>query len=207
MLESKSLSRHHIQLVIFHFGSRGELLMALASKKVLLAGLTATLALGLAQVSNAQGTAPEQPALRTAIPGAASTQAITPERIKKDYWLAFRLVKYPWLDKVVEADPRIVAAICQHADTAKLLAKHRHLDKIAESDHFLCRRLTQWEGATQQLLRSPYADKVIALDPQGMVFALNRKPEYARIMIRHPMFDNLVDLDRDFPREIQKHIR
>ena len=63
------------------------------------------------------------------------------------------------------------------------------------------------EGATQQLLRSPYADKVIALDPAGMVFAMNRKPEYARIIARHPMFENLASMDRDFPRDMQKHIR
>ena len=181
--------------------------MALAIKKVLLAGLTSTLVLGMAQISGAESPATEQPALRTAIPGAASTTTITPERIKKDYWLAFCLAKYLWLDKVAEADPRIVAAICQHADTAKLLAKHKHLDKIAEADHYLCRRLTQWEGATQQLLRSPYADKVIALDPQGMVFALNRKPEYARVMVRHPMLENLTSMDRDYTREMQKHMR
>lgn len=181
--------------------------MALANKKVLLAGLVSTLALGFIQSANAQTAATEPPPLRTAIPGVATTAAITPERIHKDYWIAFRLAKYEWLDKVVEADPRIVAALCQHADTAKLLAKHKHLDKIAESDHYLCRRLTQWEGATQQLLRNPYADKVIALDPAGMVFAMNRKTEYARIMIRHPMFENLCNMDRDMPRAIQPHIR
>jgi len=180
--------------------------MALANKQILLAGLIALTALSSAQVSLAQ-TAAESPALHSALPGSASTAAITPERIKKDYWIAFRLAKNPWLDKIAEADPRIVAAICQHHDAAKLLAKHRHLDKIAEADHYLCRRLTQWEGSTQQLLRSPYADKVIALDPQGMVYAINRKPEYARIIARHPMMQNLASLDRDFPREMQKHIR
>ena len=57
--------------------------MALANKKFLLAGLASILVLGFAQVSRAQGTAPEQPALHTAIPGVASTTAITPERIKR----------------------------------------------------------------------------------------------------------------------------
>ncbi len=178
--------------------------MALANKKILLAGLASFMALGFAQVSNA---ADGEPALRTAIPGAASTSSISPERIRKDYFLAYRMAKYDWLDKVVEADPRIVAAICSHPGPAKRLAKHKHLDKIAESDHYLCRRLTQWEGATQKLLRNPYADKVIELDPQGMAFAMNRKPEYARLIARHPMFDGIADVSRDFPREMSKHIR
>lgn len=180
--------------------------MALACKKILLAGLTSMMTLGFAQATLADQTS-EQPSLRTALPGSASTAAITPERIKKDYWIAFRLAKAPWLDKVVEADPRIVAAICQHNGAARQLAMHRHLDKIAESDHYLCRRLCQWEGATQKLLRNPYADKVIALDPQGMAFAMNRKPEYARLIARHPQFCQLADDDRNFPREMQKHIR
>lgn len=178
--------------------------MALAGKKILLAGLATLMTLGFAQVSNA---ADEQPSLRTAVPGNASTAAITPERIKKDYWIAYRMAKYEWLDKVVEADPRIVAAICTHAFPAAVLAKHRHLDKIAEADHYTCRRLTQWENATQKLIRNPMADKVIALDPQGMVFAMNRKPEYARLIARHPVFNNLADISRDFPREMTRHIR
>lgn len=178
--------------------------MALADKKILLAGLASMLTLGFAQVSQAQTATPE---LRSSIPGTATTTAISPERVKRDYWLAYRLAKNLWFDKIAEADPRIVAAVCQHKAAAKCLAHHRHLDKIAEADHYLCRRLTQWEGATQIMLRSPYADKVIALDPQGMAFALNRKPEYGRIIARHPAMENLANLDRDFPRELQKHIR
>ncbi len=158
---------------------------------------------GFAQVSIAEG----EPALRTAIPGAASTEVATPERIKRDYFLAYRMARNPYIDKVIEADPRIVAAICTHPGPAKQLAKHRHLDKIAESDHYLCRRLCQWEGATQKLIRNPMADKVIALDPQGFAFAMNRKPEYARLIARHPMFNNLADISRDMPHEMAKHIR
>lgn len=180
--------------------------MALAYKKILLAGLASVTALSFTQVSQAQQIA-EQPSLRTTLPGSASTAAITPERVKKDYWIAYRLARYPWLDKVVEADPRIVAAICQHAGPARQLAMHHHLDKIAESDHYLCRRLCQWEGATQKLIRNPYADKVIALDPQGMAFALNRKPEYARLLAKHPTFNELADSSRDMTREMQRHIR
>ncbi len=179
--------------------------MAFAYKKFLLAGLATLAASGTLQVC--QAAEGEQPSLRTAIPANASTQAVTPDRIKKDYWIAYRMAKYEWLDVVAAADPRIIAAICTHPFPAAVLAKHKRLDKIAEADHYLCRRLTQWENATQKLIRNPMADKVIALDPQGMVFAMNRKPEYARLIARHPMFDNLAALDRDFPREMAKHIR
>ena len=180
--------------------------MAFAYKKILLAGLASFTALSFAQVSQAQQIA-EEPALRSTLPGTATTSAITPERVKRDYWIAFRLAKNPWFDKIAEADPRIVAAVCQHNGAARRLAMHHHLDKIAEADHYLCRRLCQWEGATQKLIRNPYADKVIALDPQGMAFALNRKPEYARLLAKHPTMNLLADYNRDFPREMQRHIR
>lgn len=180
--------------------------MALAFRKVLFAALASALSLGCLQMSMAADQS-GNPELRKELPGNASTEAITPDRIKKDYWLAFRMAKYPYLEKVAEADPRIIAAICTHSYPARELAMHRHLDKIAEVDHYLCRRLCQWEGATQKLLRNPHADQVIALDPQGMAFAMNRKPEYARLIARHPMFNNLADTSRDFPREMTKHIR
>lgn len=176
--------------------------MALANK-FLLAGLACVSILIQGQASSAA----DQPELRKALPGNAASESITPERVKKDYWLAFRLAKNPWFDKIAEADPRIVAAVCSHSYPARELAMHRHLDKVAEADHYLCRRLCQWEGATQKLIRNPMADKVIALDPQGMAYALNRKPEYARLLARHPMMNNLADTSRDFPREMQKHIR
>lgn len=178
--------------------------MALANKKILLAGLASVLALGFAQVSKAEG---EQPSLRKPIPGSTSTAAVSPESIKTDYWLAYRMAKYEFLDKVAEADPRIIAAICSHKHPAKVLAQHRHLDKIAEQDHYLCRRITQYNEATEKFLRNPMADKVIALDPQGMVYAMNRNKKYGRLIARHPMWDSLADADRDFPREMAKHVR
>lgn len=147
------------------------------------------------------------PDLHEPISAGVSTASITPEAVRKDRWIAYRLAKDPWLDKIAAADPRIVAAICAHSGPAKILAKHRHLDKIAESDHYLCRRLTQWEGATQKLCRSPYFDKVIALDPQGMYFALNRKPEYARVLARQTMFNELANSDRYMPQKFQMHMK
>ena len=162
--------------------------------------------LGFGQTSMA---ADSEPALRNTLPPNTpnSIATSTPERIKRDYWLAYRMANYLWLDKVVEADPRIVAAICSHPGPAKVLAQHEHLDKIAEADHYTCRRLTQWNGATEKLVRSKWADKVIALDPEGMVFALNRNKKYARLIARNQMFDNLCDIDRDWGREMAKRVR
>lgn len=179
--------------------------MTSAKKTLVLAGLASILTLGLVQTSQA---ADSEPALRNSMPASAvSTSTASPERIRRDFWLAYRMAKYPWLDKVVEADPRIVAAICSHAGPAKQLAQHRHLDKIAEADHYTCRRLTQWNGATEKLVRNKWADKVIALDPQGMVFALNRNPKYARLIARSPMFDNLTDIDRNWGRDMTLRVR
>lgn len=182
--------------------------MTFARKTLVLAGVASMMVLGFNQSSRAA----DEPALRNSLPASStsasgSLMAPTPERIKRDWWLAYRLAKMPWLDKVVEADPRIVAAICSHPGPAKELAQHKHLDKIAESDHYTCRRLTQWNGATEKLVRSKWADKVIALDPQGMVFALNRNPKYARLLARNPNFSNLTDLDRDWTRDMAKRIK
>ncbi|MBX9572866.1 MAG: hypothetical protein K2X77_28470 [Candidatus Obscuribacterales bacterium] len=180
--------------------------MTFARKTLVLAGVASMLVLGFNQSSRA---ADNEPALRNTLPASssASLAAPSPERIKRDWWLAYRMAKAPWLDKVVEADPRIVAAICSHPGPAKQLAQHQHLDKIAEADHYTCRRLTQWNGATEKLVRSKWADKVIALDPQGMVFALNRNPKYARLLARSPMFSNLTDIDRDWGRDMAKRIK
>ena len=183
--------------------------MTFARKTLVLAGVASMLVLGF---NNPTGAA-DEPALRNSLPPSASSSssaslmAPSPDRIKRDWWLAYRLAKAPWLDKAVEADPRLVAAICSHAGPAKQLAQHVHLDKIAESDPYTCRRLTQWNGATEKLIRSKWADKVIALDPQGMVFAMNRNPKYARLIVRNPSFSNLTDIDRNWGRDMAKRIK
>lgn len=178
--------------------------MTFARKTLVLAGIASMMAINFSQSS---GAADSEPALRNTLPASGSLMAPSPDRIKRDWWLAYRLAKAPWLDKVVEADPRIVAAICSHPGPAKQLAQHHHLDKIAESDHYLCRRLTQWNGATEKLVRSKFADKVIALDPQGMVFALNRNPKYMRLIARNPTLSNLTDLDRNWDREMAVRVK
>lgn len=130
-----------------------------------------------------------------------------PAKIKHDRWIAYRLAKYNWLDKVAEADPRIIEAITSHPGPAKVLAKHRHLDKIAATDHYLCRRLTRWKGATQELVRNPYFDVVAAYDPAGIYYAMNRSPITARRIARLDMFNQLPNYDRDFTREMSLHIK
>lgn len=188
--------------------ARGDLMMNACSRGLLKAlvlpvAMTICMSSGHA-ADNGSGSGSD---LRNPIPAGLSENAIKPEKVKKDKWIAYRLAKYQWLDKVVAADPRLVAAITAHSGPAKVLAQHKHLDKIADADHYLCRRLTQWEGATQKLIRNPYFDHVIDLDPAGFYFAMNRKPEYARVVIRQTNFDDLATNDRDVLREITRHMK
>lgn len=164
-------------------------------------------ALSLMTTAGAAGAADGEAQLRSPLPAGMNPAVITPERVRRDQWIARRLAKYAWFDKVAEADPRLVAAVCAHPGPARQLAMHRHLDKIAEADKYTCRRLTQWEGATQKLIRHPYFEQVVARDPEGMYFALDRKPEYARVMARQQTFWNLTNLDRNMGREYQKHMK
>ncbi len=176
--------------------------MVRANKSPLIFGLAIVSCLIFAGVANAQG----EPSLKPALPGVASSE-ITPEKVRKTQWLAYRLAKYRYFDKVAEADPRIVAAVCAHPGAAKVLAQHRHLDKVAEADHYLCRRLCRWKGSTDKLVRNPYFDKVVEFDPAGMYFAMNRNPVYGRVMARQQMFWDLTDQDRGMLAEMRKHMK
>lgn len=176
--------------------------MVRARKCPLILGLAIAACLAVAGAAQAQ----VEPSLKPALPGTASAE-ITPEKVRKTKWLAYRLAKYAWFDRVAEADPRIVAAVCAHPGPAKILAKHRHLDRIAEADHYLCRRLCRWNNATDKLVRNPYFDKVVALDPAGMYFAMNRHPVYARVMARQTMFWDLTDQERGMLGEMRKHMK
>lgn len=179
--------------------------MVRAIKSALFLGLAIVGCVSMAQPSYAQAQGDAQ--LRTALPGVASSAEITPEKVRKTRWLAYRLAKYRFLEKVVEADPRIVAAICAHPGPAKILAKHLHLDRIAEQDHYLCRRLCRWKGATDKLVRNPHFQEVVELDPAGMYFAMNRNPVYARVLARQNMFWDLTNSDRNMVAEMRKHMK
>jgi hypothetical protein len=130
-----------------------------------------------------------------------------PEKIRKNYWLAYQLAAYEWLDKVAEADPSIIAAICSRPGPSQVLAKHPHLDKIAQADHYLCRRLCRWRRAANNLVRNYHADQVIALDPQGFIMAMDRDPVYARIIAGHRQFNELIYNDPELGKQIALHIR
>jgi hypothetical protein len=128
-------------------------------------------------------------------------------RIRKSHWLAYQLASYEWLDKVAEADPSILAAICSHPGPARVLAGNRHLNKLAAADHLLCRRICRWRRAADVLVRAPYADVVIGLDPEGFVMAMDRDPAYAKVISSHRMFYDMIDKDPDLGRQIAEHIR
>ena len=181
--------------------------MVRANKNLLIFALAISSCFTFACAAKAEDT----PKLKDALPSVTSDRKIptdiTPEKVRKTKWLAYRLAKYEWFEKLAEADPRIVAAVCAHPGPAKILAKHRHLDKIAEADHYLCRRLCRWKGSTDKLVRSPYFDKVVELDPAGMSFAMNRNPVYARVMARQTMIWDVADNDRDMLAEMQKHMK
>ena len=145
--------------------------MVRANKNLLIFALAISSCFTFACAAKAEDT----PKLKDALPSVTSDRKIptdiTPEKVRKTKWLAYRLAKYEWFEKLAEADPRIVAAVCAHPGPAKILAKHRHLDKIAEADHYLCRRLCRWKGSTDKLVRSPYRARV-----GGHVFCYESQP-------------------------------
>ncbi len=152
-----------------------------------------------------------KPSLKTeASSSSAGTITLSPvriEKIRKSKRVATQMAKYEWLDKVAAADPSILAAICEHPGPAKLIAKHRHLNKLAEADHYLCRRLTRFPGATKALIHATYCDYVVALDPEGIYFAIARDPHVGTVLSSHTMFDEMVMTNPDLARVIAQHMR
>lgn len=112
--------------------------------------------------------------------------------VRSDRRTAVQMAKYHWLDKVAAADPGIVAAITTHYTAALELAKHPRIGEIAEQDHYLCRRLTKWKTVARRLAKNGNADKVVALDPEGMYRAIRRDKATARRLVKNPMFDQMV---------------
>ncbi len=112
--------------------------------------------------------------------------------VRSDRRTAVQMAKYHWLDKVAESDPGIIAAITTHYTAAMELAKHPRIGEIAEADHYLCRRLTKWKTVARRLAKNGEADKVVALDPEGMYRAIRRDKATARRLVKNPMFDQMV---------------
>lgn len=149
----------------------------------------------------------QSPVLHKTIQKQIPTQSkVSTSRIRKDKWIAYRMARDPWIGKAAAASPEIVAAICAHPGPARMLAKHRRVYEIAEADHYLCRRLTRWKGATWALIHNKYADRVIALDPEGIYRAIKRNPKVARVLARHQMFEQMVVENPDLGKFISQHM-
>jgi len=112
--------------------------------------------------------------------------------IRKDKALAYKLARYKWLARAVEANPDIIIGITAWKGPAKTLAKHPHLGEIAQSDHYLCRRLAKWKGAGRAMARNGQADQVVALDPSGLLEAIKHDRRIARYLAKNPNFADMV---------------
>ncbi|CAN5340811.1 hypothetical protein BH11CYA1_BH11CYA1_26770 [soil metagenome] len=147
---------------------------------VSLAFLASSLPLGaLAQTTN-----PElRPPLKT---------AVSAKSIRSDTATAVKMARMRWLDKMVTADPGLVAAICSHAASARVLAAHPHLDKIAEADHYTCRRITKWGSAAIVLTKNPQALRVVTLDPEGIYRAIKHDRSIAKRLTKNANFNQMV---------------
>jgi hypothetical protein len=121
--------------------------------------------------------------------------------------LAVQLARDPWFDKAAQANPALVQAVCENRKAATILASHHHIAQIVEADPLLCRRLTRWHTATEALLRNPYADIVIEADPQGIYWAMARRPAYARVLAGHVFFYKMVADNPDIGRIVANYSR
>ena len=110
----------------------------------------------------------------------------------RDSATAVKMARMRWLDKMVTADPGLVAAICSHAASARVLAAHPHLDKIAEADHYTCRRITKWGSAAVVLTKNPQALRVVTLDPEGIYRAIKHDRTIARRLTKNANFNQMV---------------
>lgn len=129
------------------------------------------------------------------------------EKVRKSRTIARQLAKDEWLDRIAAAYPPIIEAICEHPDAAALVAAHPHIAQIADVDHYLCRRLTRWHHATEVLLRNPHADHVITLDPQGIYWAIERRPAYGRLLAGHAQITGMINYDPNIGRVLTEHMR
>ena len=131
---------------------------------------------------------------------------ISAAKVRKDLWIAYHLAHAAWIDRAAAADPSIVAAICAHPGPARILAKNHRIAEVAEADHYVCRRLTQWRGTTWALIHNRYADRVIALDPEGIYRAINRNAKVARVLATHVMFNQMVVENPDLGKFVALHM-
>lgn len=125
----------------------------------------------------------QNPQLR---PGLSSTNAapsVRRNRIRKSRGAANAMARYHWLDKAARANPQLIESITDFHSAAMILAKHPRLGEIAEADHYLCRRLTRWKSVARALAVNPQADRVIALDPEGIYRAVKQDRQLAKFSL------------------------
>ena len=152
-------------------------------------------------------TKPVAPAVVPPPPTPDKPQASTvSKRVRKDSRTAWNMAGDPFLFRTAASDPGVIAAICEHPWAAWRLTKNRHLGDIAECDHYLCRRLTRWSMATWSLIKSPQADRVIALDPEGIYRAIDRNPAVAHCLSKNVMFNNMITENPDLGKFIAAHM-
>jgi hypothetical protein len=126
--------------------------------------------------------------------------------IRSDSKTACRLARYEWLEKAAEANPAIIAAITDHWCAARVLARHHRLSNIADADHYLCRRLTKWKTVARILAKNGEAYHVIALDPEGIYYAIKRDKKLAQILAKNPMFDQMIVENPDLGKLVASYM-
>jgi hypothetical protein len=137
---------------------------------------------------------------------ANSAKSVSPKRVRRDRSAANSMARYHWLDRAAQANPNLIESITDYHSAAMLLAKHPRLGQIAEADHYLCRRLTRWKDVARKLVANPQADKVIALDPEGIYRAVKKDRRIARNLARNPMYYRMIGENPDLGRLLSTYM-
>ena len=137
---------------------------------------------------------------------ANSAKSVNPNRVRRDRSAANSMARYHWLDRAAQANPQLIESITDYHCAAMLLAKHPRLGQIAEADHYLCRRLTRWKDVARRLVANPQADKVIALDPEGIYRAIKKDPKIAKNLARNPMYYRMIGENPDLGRLLSTYM-
>jgi hypothetical protein len=136
----------------------------------------------------------------------SSSRLVSSRVIRTDEAMAKKMARNRWLDKMVAADPSLVAALCTHASSARILAAHPHIDKIAESDHYTCRRITKWGSASNILAKNPKALRVVTLDPEGLYRAIRHDRSMAHKISKNQFFDQMIVENPDLGKMLASYM-
>lgn len=158
----------------------------------------------VSQNAASQSAAPPQ--LRPGLNSKSSAKTITPNRIRRDRGTANTMARYHWLDRAAQADPQLIESITEYHSSAMLLAKHPRLGEIAEADHYLCRRLTRWKDVSRALATNPHADRVIALDPEGIYRAIKNDRRLPKRLAKNPMFHRMISDNPDLGKLLSTYM-